>query len=147
MPSDGGPEAAEVAAALRVAVGLLRRRLKLTQPIDDLTLPESAALTHLDRGGPAMPSALARIEQISPQSMGATLAGLEARGLVRRDLDPADGRRRVVSLTDAGLAMLRGKRDARTAQLAEALSAGFSPAELAQLASAAPLLERLARSI
>jgi DNA-binding MarR family transcriptional regulator len=147
MASEGGPEVAEVAAALRVAVGLLRRRLKLTQPIDDLTLPESAALTHLDRGGPATPSALARIEQISPQSMGATLAGLEARGLVRRELDPADGRRRVVSLTDAGLAMLRGKRDARTAQLAEALSAGFSPAELAQLASAAPLLERLARSI
>ena len=147
MASEGGPEVAEVAAALRVAVGLLRRRLKLTQPIDDLTLPESAALTHLDRGGPATPSALARIEQISPQSMGATLAGLEARGLVRRELDPADGRRRVVSLTAAGLAMLRGKRDARTAQLAEALSAGFSPAELAQLASAAPLLERLARSI
>ena len=147
MASEGGPEVAEVAAALRVAVGLLRRRLKLTQPIDDLTLPESAALTHLDRGGPATPSALARIEQISPQSMGATLASLEARGLVRRELDPADGRRRVVSLTDAGLAMLRGKRDARTAQLAEALSAGFSPAELAQLASAAPLLERLARSI
>jgi DNA-binding MarR family transcriptional regulator len=140
-------EVAEVAAALRVAVGLLRRRLRLTRPTDDLTLPESAALTHLHRGGPATPSALARIEQISPQSMGATLAGLEERGLVRRGADPDDGRRSVMSLTDAGLAMVRGKHDARTAQLAQALSAGFTPAELAQLKAIAPLLERLARSI
>src|ERR1700735_1127569 len=147
MPEDRAPDAAEVAAALRVAVGLLRRRLRLSQPLDDLTLPESAALTHLDRGGPATPSALARIEQISPQSMGSTLAGLEERGLVRRSSDPGDGRRSVMSLTGAGLAMVRGKRDARTAQLAEALSAGFTPDELAQLKAAAPLLERLARSI
>src|SRR5580698_3305606 len=99
-------KAADAAAELRVAIGLLRRRLRMVQPIDELTLPESAALTHLDRGGPATPSALARLEQISPQSMGATLAGLEERGLVRRSSDPADGRRSVMSLTDAGLSMV-----------------------------------------
>ena len=147
MDQESGPDPADVAAALRVAVGLLRRRLRQVRPGDDLTLPESAALTHLDRGGPATPSALARLEQISPQSMGATLAALEARGLVERRADPADGRRHVMSLTEAGLAILRGKRDARTAQLAQALTAGFTPAELTQLRAVAPLLERLARSI
>ena len=140
-------DATDVAAALRVAIGLLRRRLRMVQPTDELTLPESAALTHLDRSGPATPSELARLEQISPQSMGATLAGLEARGLVRREADPADGRRSVMSLTTAGLALLRGKRDARTAQLAEALAAGFTAGEVAELRAAAPLLERLARYI
>jgi DNA-binding MarR family transcriptional regulator len=140
-------EAADVAAALRVAVGLLRRRLRLARTDDELTLPESAALTHLDRNGPATPSELARLEQISPQSMGATLAGLEARGLVGRRPDPGDGRRSVMSLTSAGLTLLRGKRDARTAQLADALAREFTAAERSQLQAAAPLLERLARSI
>jgi DNA-binding MarR family transcriptional regulator len=137
----------DIAAALRVSIGLLLRRLRQVRPDDELTLPESSALARLDRTGPATPGALAKVEQISPQSMGATLAALEARGLVKRHPDPADGRRVVLSVTDAGLELLRTKRGARTEQLAQALSAGFTPAELRQLAAAAPLLERLAQSI
>ena len=98
------PDAGQVAAALRVSIGLLLRRLRQVQVDGELTLPESSALVRLDRGGPATPSALARLEQISPQSMGATLAALEARGLVERHPDPQDGRRSVMSVTDAGLA-------------------------------------------
>jgi DNA-binding MarR family transcriptional regulator len=137
----------DIAAALRVSIGLLLRRLRQVRPDDELTLPESSALARLDRTGPATPGALAKVEQISPQSMGATLAALEARGLVERHADPADGRRVVLSVTGAGLELLRNKRGARTEQLAQALSAGFTAAELRQLASAAPLLERLAQSI
>ena len=61
--------------------------------------------------------------------MGATLGALEARGLVKRQSDPADGRRAVMSVTEAGLSALSDKRNARTAQLARALAAGFTPAE------------------
>jgi hypothetical protein len=43
--------------------------------------------------------------------------------------------------------VLRDKRNARTEQLAQALSTGFTQAELRQLIAAAPLLERLAQSI
>jgi DNA-binding MarR family transcriptional regulator len=117
------------------------------RPDDELTLPQSAALARLDRTGPATPGALAKIEQISPQSMGATLGALEARGLVERHPDPADGRRVVLSVTGAGLELLRNKRGARTERMSQALSAGFTAAELGQLAAAAPLLERLAQSI
>ena len=137
----------DIAAALRVSVGMLLRRLRQVRPDDELTLPESSALARLDRTGPATPGALAKVEQISPQSMGATLAALEARGLIERRPDPADGRRVVLSVTEAGLELLRNKRGARTEQLAQALSAGFTAAELRQLAAAAPLLERLAQSI
>ena len=70
--------------------------------------------------------------------MGATLAGLEARGLVRRQPDPEDGRRAVLSLTEAGQQVLRDKRSARVAQLAQALSNGFTPAELRQLHDGRP---------
>ena len=141
------PDATEVAAALRVSVGLLLRRMRQLRPDGELSLPETSALSRLDRTGPATSSTLAKLDQISPQSMGATLAGLEARGLVARQPDPADGRRAVLSLTEAGQQVLRDKRSARVAQLARALSNGFTPAELRQLQAAAPLLERLAQTI
>ena len=141
------PDAGQVAAALRVSIGLLLRRLRQVQVEGELTLPESSALVRLDRGGPTTPGELAKLEQISPQSMGATLAALEARGLVERRPDPRDGRRVVLSVTEAGRDVLLDKRNARARQLAQALSAGFTPAELSQLMAAAPLLERLAQSI
>jgi hypothetical protein len=52
-----------------------------------------------------------------------------------------------MSVTEAGLSALSDKRNARIAQLARALAAGFTPAELGQLMAAAPLIERLAESI
>ena len=142
-----GPDVHQVAGALRVSIGLLLRRLRQTRSDGELTLPESSALTRLDRGGPATASALAKLEQISPQSMGATLGALEAKGLIERRPDPGDGRRAVLSVTDAGSRLLRDKRNARTERLAKALSAGFTPAEIQLLAAASPLLERLAESI
>jgi DNA-binding MarR family transcriptional regulator len=140
----------EVAAALRDSIGLLRRRLrqvKAERGDGGITLPESAALVRLDRGGPATSSALARQEQISPQSMGATLAGLQARGLVGRQPDPLDGRRAVITVTEAGRQILRDRRGQHTELLAQALATGFSPTELDTLRAAAPLLERLAERI
>ena len=137
----------QVAAALRVSIGLLLRRLRQTPGVDELTLPQTSALAWLDRGGPATASALAKLEQISPQSMGVTVAALEAHELVERTADPDDGRRVVLSVTDAGREILRNRRNARTELLAGALSKGFTDAELEQLKAAAPLLERLAQSI
>ena len=81
----------QVAATLRLSIGLLLRRLRQIPTGDELTLSESAALARLDRGGPATSAALARLEQISPQSMGATLASLESRGLVGAPPIPRTG--------------------------------------------------------
>lgn len=137
----------EIAARLRLSVSLLVRRLRLVQPAGELTLGEIAALVRLERGGPSTAAALAKKETISPQSMGATLAGLEDRGLVARRPDPADGRRVILSLAAAGHEALRDRRNARSEQLARALSTGFSDAELDCLKAAGPLLERLAQSL
>jgi DNA-binding MarR family transcriptional regulator len=143
--NDGSVE--QIAAALRVSIGLLVRRLRQVPVEGGLTLSETSALARLDRGGPTTPGELAKQEQISPQSMGATLAALEARGLIERRPDPADGRRAVMSITDPGLDLLRSRRNAKVQQLARALSAEFTPAELEQLAAAAPLLERLGQGL
>jgi DNA-binding MarR family transcriptional regulator len=140
-------EAGEVAAALYLSVGLFKRRLRQMPAEGELSLPESSALRRLERGGPATVTALAKAEQISVQSMGATLHTLEARRLIDRHPDPADGRSSVMSVTEAGLVALTDKRNARIAQLARVLAAEFAPAELGQLMAAAPLIERLAENI
>ena len=145
MPAE--QEVEEAAAALYLSVGLFKRRLRQLTAPGELTLPESSALRKLERGGPATVTTLAKAEQISAQSMGATLSTLEARGLVKRESDPADGRRAVMSITETGLSALSDKRSARIAQLARALAAGFTPEEIGQLMAAAPLIERLAESI
>ena len=137
----------EVAAALRVSIGLLVRRVRQAKSDGDLTLPESSALARLDRGGPTSSGALAKVEQISPQSMGTTLTGLERRGLIERRPDPADGRRIVMSLTEAGQQVLRSRRDAGTEHMAKALSTEFSAVELEQLMIGAQLIERLAQNL
>jgi DNA-binding MarR family transcriptional regulator len=141
------PDVHDVAAALRVSIGLCIRQLQQMKAEGDLSVPESSALKYLDHLGPTTVTALARTERISVQSMGVTLRGLEARGLVERRPDPDDGRSVELSLTGAGQEMLRNRRGARTEQLAQALSAGFTPGEIEQLGEAAALIERLALSL
>jgi DNA-binding MarR family transcriptional regulator len=136
------PSPQQVAAELRPALSLLYRRMRQTRVAGDLTLPESSALGKLDRHGPATGAELAKLEQISPQSMGATLQSLEAKALITRAPDPGDGRRVVLSLTEAGRGIVQSKRTARTEQLTRAL-ATLTPQERTTLLAACPLLERL----
>ncbi|MDG3010394.1 MarR family transcriptional regulator [Rhodococcus sp. D2-41] len=140
-------DAEQVAAELRLSIGLLVRRLRQVRIEGDLTLPENSALARLDRDGPTTSSALAKIEQISPQSMGATVAALLSRGLLEQREDPADGRRRLLWVTEAGRQALGSRRNARTQQLAQVLTSGFTQDELRRLAAAAPLIERLAQEL
>ncbi|MER8115729.1 MarR family winged helix-turn-helix transcriptional regulator [Streptomyces sp. NPDC094031] len=146
MSDDLDPEA--VASDLLGSLGVLVRRVRQVPVEGGLTLPERGALAQLDRSGPTTSSALARDAQITAQSMGATLGALQARGLVERRRDPDDGRRVVLTVTDAGRQALRDKRNARAELIAGALTGGaFTAAELGRLAAAAPLLRRLAQSI
>ncbi|GAA1908227.1 MarR family winged helix-turn-helix transcriptional regulator [Streptantibioticus ferralitis] len=137
----------DLGAVLYDGIRLMARRLRHASTPGELSLPERSALSRLNRGGPATAAELARAEQITPQAMGTTLSGLEGRGLVRRNPDPHDRRRVLVSLTETGLGMLRRKHDARARQVATALEQHFTKAELETLMSAAPLIERLAESI
>jgi DNA-binding MarR family transcriptional regulator len=141
------PTAEEVAAALRVAAGNLYRRLKQSPIEGEATLAETSTLGRLARNGPATSSDLARADHISPQSMGVTVAALEERGLIERSRDPLDGRRVVLSITEAGRQVVHDKRGARTAMIAAALRDGFTDTELGQLLAAAPLIQRLAEKL
>ena len=144
--SGTSPDAREVAGALRVGVGLVMRKFRQSPLHGDLTMPESVALSRLERGGPATSSDLARLERISPQSMGVTVAELLDRGLIERSRDPEDGRRIVLSITETGRQKVHDKRGARTEQIAAALT-GCTDEELNLLLSAATLLEWLAEKL
>ena len=74
------------------------------------------------------------------------IAAMEANGLVRRDADPEDGRRRLVSLTPDGealvdrvLAQARNQRDQ--------MFAGLTPEEIDTLDRAARILETNLRTL
>jgi DNA-binding MarR family transcriptional regulator len=121
----------------------------MRQPLNEgeLSIAESSALARLERSGPATSSELARLDRISPQSMGVTVAALLERSLIERSRDPEDGRRIVLSITEAGRRTVHDKRGARTEQIATALRNGFSEDELGQLMAASVLLERLAERL
>ena len=129
---------------LRVVLGRVVRRLRQAHEPGELTLSEVSVLSRLDRDGPATPGVLAEQERVQPQAMGVTLTAMERRDLVSRAPDPADGRRVVMSATEAGRRLLLDRRSASVQRMARALADGFSPAERRALAAVIPLLDRLA---
>ncbi|GAA2037082.1 MarR family transcriptional regulator [Catenulispora yoronensis] len=137
------PDPAQAARALRVLVGRLRRRLREVDDVHELTASQLAALGRLDADGPASTSDLAKAERVRPQSMAATIAVLEERGLVRRRPDPADGRRQLVELTPEADETVRGSRRARDEWLERALRERYDEAELRTVVEALELLDRL----
>ncbi|HEY4917808.1 MAG TPA: MarR family transcriptional regulator [Solirubrobacteraceae bacterium] len=140
---DAGLSPEQIATEVRGTLAVLYRRIRQTKRIGDLTLPESSALSRLQHSGPMTAATLAKLEQISPQSIGVTVAALEAKALIQRSADPADGRRVILSLTSAGDATVQARRAAQDQQFTRALSA-LSAEERVQLLQVMPVLERLA---
>ncbi|MER6061463.1 MarR family transcriptional regulator [Streptomyces sp. NPDC001792] len=135
-----------LAAALRLAMGRIVRRLRQAHAVGDVTLSGVSVLARLARTGPDSPGSLADLERVRPQAMASTLAGLEQRGLVSRTPDTADGRRAIVSITEEGRTMLEQRRSESVSRLAHALDE-FTPQERQALYDALPLLDRLAERL
>ena len=111
------PEADKIsalAAELHAVSGKLKRRLREQASAGDLTQSQLAVLGHLDRQGPTTVTALARMEGVRPQSMGATVAGLEALGLIKGSPDATDGRQTILSLTPACRELIRSSTSWRS---------------------------------
>ncbi len=90
-------------------------------------------------------STLARAEGMRQQSMGTTIAALEAAGLVTGAPDPNDGRQTLMSLTPLCADKLAQGRAARQDWLARQIQ-HLSPEEQTQLAAAADILRRISES-
>ncbi len=138
--------AAALAGGLRVVLGKLGRRLREQGHAEDLTSCQKSVLLRLEREGPATVSTLARAESVRPQSMGATVASLEAARLVRGAPDPDDGRQTLLSLTAACRKWIKATRTAREDWLCRAILANLSSKEQTELTRAVEWLQRLADS-
>ncbi|MGV9245798.1 MarR family winged helix-turn-helix transcriptional regulator [Streptomyces sp. NPDC003710] len=136
-------DTARLASGLRLAVGRMTRRLRQAHAVGDVSLSGVSVLARLAAEGPGSPGSLADLERVRPQAMASTLTVLEQRGLVRRTPDAADGRRAVVAITEEGRAMLAERHSESVHRLSSALEE-FTAQERETLASALPLLDRLA---
>ncbi|WP_402466634.1 MarR family winged helix-turn-helix transcriptional regulator [Isoptericola aurantiacus] len=137
------PQALRAAGELRSLVGRLRRRFLEASDNQGLTPSQTSLLNRLVKHGPSSPGALAAAERVRPQSLGATLAVLTERGLVRRAPDPHDGRRLVVSVSESGRALVTGRREAGDEWLTRALDEALTPDQLETVLDALALLDGL----
>jgi len=78
-------------------------------------------------------SDLAQTEMVSRATMHHIVNGMERADLVRRNIDPDDARRQILSLTAKGRATIRAAHRERIAYL-KRLSGGVSGADLATTA-------------
>ncbi|MBP0457887.1 MarR family winged helix-turn-helix transcriptional regulator [Streptomyces montanisoli] len=104
----------------------------------DISFSAATTLSRLSRTGPARLTVLAAEEGASQPSMTQLVQRLERQGLVSRVGDPDDGRVVLVSITDAGRALLDERRRTRARRL-KALLRTLSPEDGAALTEAARL--------
>jgi DNA-binding MarR family transcriptional regulator len=85
---------------------------------------------------------LAAAEAVAQPSMTTLIGRLEARGLARREADPADRRAVRVAITDAGAEQLAAVRAARAELLGERISR-LDESSRSALAAVLPVLDSL----
>ena len=111
-----------------------------------LSLTAALALSRLNKEGPIRLTTLAAAEGIAQPSMTQLIQRLERQGLATRINDPEDGRVALVSITNAGRALMDDRRRDRRDRLGELLK-GLSPEDEAALTLAAhvalPIIRRL----
>jgi len=133
-----------LASELRVAIGILIRRVREQTQAGDLTSAQKSVILRLEREGPATVSMLAKAESVRHQSMRVTVASLATMGVLSGAPDPSDGRQTIFNLTPAFLKTLKTGRAAKEDWLFRALQAQLTPREQDELAAAIKLLQRLA---
>ena len=133
---------ADVAARLHAAAIRLLRRVRREDAALGLPPGQASALSVLVFGGGAALGELARIEQVQAPTMTRMIDALERRGLVRRQADADDRRRTRILATPAGARIMHAGRERRVRALAASLD-GLTKADMATLAAATAILERL----
>jgi DNA-binding MarR family transcriptional regulator len=138
--------AAHLAGELHTLIGKFRQRLREQATMGDLTRSQAAVLRRLYRDGPATVTALAKAENMRPQSMGAITSALQSAGLITGAPDPGDGRQTILSLTPDCMEWIGDGRAARQDWLHRTILAELSRAEQQQVMEAVELLGRLVES-
>ncbi len=115
------------------------RRGSLARALSERVLRHGKGLL---RRGPRPPPNWRAPNSVKPQSMGATIAALEERGIVERKPHPTDGRQVNIELTAKGAALRKSARDAKRTWVAEAI-AHLDDEERETLFKAGDIIRRL----
>jgi DNA-binding MarR family transcriptional regulator len=140
-PASPGPS--HLATDLRLACLRIARRNRF-ESVAEVAPHQFAALSRIGCG-PTTVGELAEWERVSAPTMSRTISALADSGWIDRSGDPDDGRRVILTITDAGSRLLAETRRARDEWMASRLDL-LTPDEVARLAAALPLLERIAAS-
>jgi DNA-binding MarR family transcriptional regulator len=133
----GAALAAELDRRLAGLVRLLRG-----QTGAGLSVTALSTLRRVAEGEGSRITELAAAEAVAQPSMTALVGRLEARGLVRRESDPADRRAVRVAITGAGREQLAAVRAARAELLGERIAA-LDESSKAALVAVLPVLDSL----
>jgi DNA-binding MarR family transcriptional regulator len=135
-------DARELAERLRPVVFKLNRELRRDLAALGVTSGQVALLVSIREQPDIGVRELAARERISPAAMSGYVDRLERAGLVARTPNTADRRRHGLSLTRAGVRLLRSVRSRRTAWLAARLRR-LAPEDQDAVAAAVEPMRRL----
>jgi DNA-binding MarR family transcriptional regulator len=144
--SDTSYDKDAVAISLNLALKRLRARLREESSAGSigLSIAQLSILQWLHLNGQATAASLAAAEHISQQAIAQNVAPLKAAGLVQSKPDPQDGRKTLISITEAGRKLRQSIIASRNAWLVRAIDSTVDAKERAALVAAIELLERLA---
>jgi DNA-binding MarR family transcriptional regulator len=136
------------AVDLGIAITRLRGRIR-----KEIELPaagwSTSHLTVLRRTideGPITTSELSNREHVRPQSMAETVNALRSAGLMLGESDPTDRRRRLLTVTAAGRALMESVQTSKEAWLSRAIEHVLDREEQQVLNTAVEILDRLTDS-
>jgi DNA-binding MarR family transcriptional regulator len=133
MPGSTHP-ANDAWEALLSAHAVLMKRFAAEDIWGDVSMREYDVLYTLSKcPEPVRPSELNRHVLLSQPALSRLVDRLAERGMLERKPDPADGRGVLLSLTATGQALQRQVGRGHARDVARAMTAGLTPAELRQL--------------
>ena len=136
------------AVATRLALALQRLKARLREEsqaeASGLSLSQLSMLQRLRCQGPTTASTLATAEHVSQQAIAQIVVHLKSAGLIDTTPDPTDGRKILISITDAARQLHASMVASRHAWLVRAIDLTLTDDEQATLEMAIGLMERLA---
>jgi DNA-binding MarR family transcriptional regulator len=148
MPSTAPLLDTDTATRLRVAIGRLSRRLRVTAAGSEagLTPTRISVVLSVDRHGPIPIAELAEQESLNPTMLSRAISKLVDDGMLERVSDYRDRRAAWVNVTAAGHRLAERMRRERTDAVNDALS-GLGADDRRLLEQALPALEGLAAQL
>ncbi|NDV94602.1 MarR family transcriptional regulator [Dysgonomonas sp. 521] len=136
-----------LSTSLRTAVSTLNKRLrKQDYSTDSYSITEIETLSYLLRNGNLLPSELAGLTKVKPQSMSSILDKFEKQKYIRRIPSKEDKRKTYISLTNTGKKVVERTRYERDNWLTKNIDKNLTDKEKKTLKKAIEILNRLAEA-